>query len=71
MYYAMSVKNNHGMRDMKCTIHGHDMLPCLFSNFIPWSVYSVTNWLASFTVILFHIRADNVTCASCRSPCSL
>ena len=46
----MSVKNNHGMCDMKCTIFGHDMPPCFFSNSFLWSACSVTNWLTSLTV---------------------
>ena len=46
----MTVENNHGMRDMKCTIPGHDMSPCFFSNSFLWSVCSVTNWLTSLTV---------------------
>ena len=46
----MSVKNNHDMRDMKCTIPGHDMPPCFFLNYFLWAACSVTNWLASLTI---------------------
>ena len=46
----MSIKINHGMRDMKCTIPGHGMLSCFFTNSFMWSACSVTNWLTSLTV---------------------
>ena len=36
-------KNSHGMRDMKCIIHEHDMPTCLFSNYYMWSACSLTN----------------------------
>ena len=50
MHYAMSVENNHCMRDMKFTIPRHDMPPCFFSNSFMCSTCSVTNWFTSLLV---------------------
>ena len=49
MHYAISVKNNNCMCYMKCTIPGHGMPPCFFSNSFLWSACSVTNSLTSLT----------------------